>query len=154
MIASPGGESPKQKCPRTDGRLRFSKGAQGICDDSPFNDMKGNWPSFFIWNEDRLVQLEELKTLCCLCVYVRAHTHVQEIIYVCMWILSTWTWHLSSLPKPKGAFKCQKSELPWWLSGKGSGWHYRRHGFNPWSGKIPCATEQRSLCTTAIEPVL
>ena len=29
------------------------------------------------------------------------------------------------------------SELPWWLSGKESAWQRRRHGFNPWVGKIP-----------------
>ena len=27
----------------------------------------------------------------------------------------------------------------------------RRHGFNPWSGKIPDAAEQLSLCITAIK---
>ena len=29
-----------------------------------------------------------------------------------------------------------------------------RHGFNPWSGKIPHASKQLSPCTTTIEPVL
>ena len=28
------------------------------------------------------------------------------------------------------------------------------HGFDPWSGKIPRATEQLSLCTLTVEPVL
>ena len=28
-------------------------------------------------------------------------------------------------------------ELPWWLSGKASSCHWRRHGFHPWSRKIP-----------------
>ena len=32
--------------------------------------------------------------------------------------------------------------LPRWLSGKESSCHCRRHGLNPWSGKIPHATEQ------------
>ena len=27
--------------------------------------------------------------------------------------------------------------LPWWLSGKESACQCRRHGFNPWSRKIP-----------------
>ena len=27
----------------------------------------------------------------------------------------------------------------------------KRHGFNPWSGKIPHASEQLSLCATAAE---
>ena len=26
--------------------------------------------------------------------------------------------------------------LPWWLSGKESAWQCRRHGFNPWVGKM------------------
>ena len=34
--------------------------------------------------------------------------------------------------------------LPWWLSGKGFTCQCRRLGFNPWSGKIPHAAEQRS----------
>ena len=38
----------------------------------------------------------------------------------------------------------------WW----GSTCQYRRHGFNPWSGKIPHVTEQLTPCTTAAEPVL
>ena len=28
------------------------------------------------------------------------------------------------------------------------------HGFNPWSGKIPHAVEQLSLCKTTTEPIL
>ena len=42
--------------------------------------------------------------------------------------------------------------LPWRLSGKDS--TCRKHGFNPWSRKIPQALEQQSLCTAAIELVL
>ena len=30
---------------------------------------------------------------------------------------------------------------PWWLSGKESACQCRRHGFDPWSGKIPHAAE-------------
>ena len=30
----------------------------------------------------------------------------------------------------------------------------RRQGFDPWSGKIPHAAKQLSLCATATEPVL
>ena len=44
--------------------------------------------------------------------------------------------------------------LPWWLSGKESACQYRRHGFDPWSWKIPHAAKQPSPCTTTIEPVL
>ena len=44
--------------------------------------------------------------------------------------------------------------LPWWLSGKESACQCRRHGFNPWSGRIPCVMEQLSPRTTTVEPVL
>ena len=50
----------------------------------------------------------------------------------------------------KGALK----GLPWWLSGKESTRQCRRRRFNPWSGKIPHATQQRSPWTTIIELVL
>ena len=43
--------------------------------------------------------------------------------------------------------------LPCLLSGKESAGQCRRHGFNSWSGKIPHAAEQLSLCATNIEPV-
>ena len=37
--------------------------------------------------------------------------------------------------------------LPWWLSGGGSAYQCRGHGFNPWSRKIPTATEQlQTMC--------
>ena len=42
--------------------------------------------------------------------------------------------------------------LPWWLSGKESACQCRRHRFDPWSGKIPHATEQLSLWATTVEP--
>ena len=44
--------------------------------------------------------------------------------------------------------------LPCWLSDKQSACQCRRHRFEPWSGKIPHAIEQFSLCATIIEPVL
>ena len=37
--------------------------------------------------------------------------------------------------------------FPWWLSGKESACGCRRHRFDPWSGKIPHAEKQPSLCT-------
>ena len=42
--------------------------------------------------------------------------------------------------------------LPWWRSGYESACQCRGHGFDPWSGKIPRATEQLSLCATTTEP--
>ena len=50
--------------------------------------------------------------------------------------------------------KTTMRELPWWLSGKDSLCQCRRHGFNPWSGRIPHALDQLNLCTTTTEPVL
>ena len=42
--------------------------------------------------------------------------------------------------------------LPWWRSGWESACQCRAHGFESWSGKIPHAAEQVSLCTTTTEP--
>ena len=44
--------------------------------------------------------------------------------------------------------------LTWWQSGWESACQCRGHGFEPWSGKIPHATEQLSLCATTTEPAL
>ena len=41
--------------------------------------------------------------------------------------------------------KNKKQGLLWWLSAKESACQCRRHGFNPWSGKIPHAAERLSL---------
>ena len=51
-------------------------------------------------------------------------------------------------------FKIWRLGLPWWFSGKESTFQFRRHGFDPWSGKISLATEQQVMCTTAFESVL
>ena len=52
------------------------------------------------------------------------------------------------------AFETLLEGLPWWLSGKESTCQCRRHRFDPWSGRIPPAAGQLSLCTTAIELAL
>ena len=44
--------------------------------------------------------------------------------------------------------------LPWWLSGKESACQCKGYEFDPWSGKIPHATEQLSQYATTTEPVL
>ena len=41
--------------------------------------------------------------------------------------------------------------LPWWLSGKKSACQCRRHGFDPWSRKIPHAAGQLGPCATTTE---
>ena len=43
--------------------------------------------------------------------------------------------------------------LPWWRSGWESACQCRGHGFEPWSGKIPHATEQLGPWATITEPV-
>ena len=45
--------------------------------------------------------------------------------------------------------KINTGGLPWWLRGKESACQCRRHGFDPWSGKVPHALEQLSPCATA-----
>ena len=49
---------------------------------------------------------------------------------------------------------CLGRGLPWWLSGKESSCQCRRHRFDPWLGRIPCAVEQLSLWATTTELVL
>ena len=45
-----------------------------------------------------------------------------------------------------------QSGLPWWRSGWESACRCREHGFEPWSGKIPHATEQLGPWATTTEP--
>ena len=51
----------------------------------------------------------------------------------------------------KVAFKMTPG-LPWWRSGWESACQCRRHGFEPWSGKIPHAAEQLGPWATTTEP--
>ena len=44
--------------------------------------------------------------------------------------------------------------LPWWRSGWESAWQCSGQGFDPWSWKIPHASEQLSPCATTTQPVL
>ena len=48
--------------------------------------------------------------------------------------------------------KLSSLELPWWSSGWTSACQCGGHRFDPWSGKIPQAAEQLSLCATTDEP--
>ena len=71
--------------------------------------------------------------------------------------LTWYSWHLYFLAQAQKCLLERNAELfvgipnqlPWWHSGLECG----EHRFNPWSGKIPHATEQRSLYTTTAEPV-
>ena len=53
-----------------------------------------------------------------------------------------------------GTFSCKicSHGLPWWRSGWESACQCREHEFEPWSGKIPHATEQLGPWATATEP--
>ena len=61
-------------------------------------------------------------------------------------LLNSWGEHGGTRKGIKG--------LPWWSSGWESTCQCRGQGFNPWSGKIPHATEQLSPCSTAAESTL
>ena len=64
-----------------------------------------------------------------------------------------------SLKWEKKLFKCSDKDFPSGsIVGKKKKYIYiympisaEKHGFNPWSGRIPHALEQLSLCTTATE---
>ena len=60
------------------------------------------------------------------------------------WIESSSGEMYSPLKKKKDLKKKIEWGCLWWLSGKESACHCRRWGFDPWSGKIPCATEPES----------
>ena len=61
-----------------------------------------------------------------------------------------------SLQKIQGAApflnKRLMAGLPWWHSGWESACQCRGHGFEPWCGRIPHATEQLGLWATTTEP--
>ena len=88
------------------------------------------------------------------------------------WVTGPWNRHVVRKLKPPGeaAYDCSNWWVqltdPWpltwvnlpmilglscWLSGKESTCQYRRHRFDPWSGKIPHAAGHLSLCTTTTE---
>ena len=87
------------------------------------------------------------------CMYVYTHIHTQAELYILLWnflqdILFSYKNKEQNGVYSLLPFKLKKEEerLPWWLSGKESACQCRRHEFDPWSGKIPHATEQISLC--------
>ena len=62
-----------------------------------------------------------------------------------------------SVPQPlghNGKHKTQCTGLPWWLSARDSACQCRRHGFDPWSRKIPLAVEQLIPFAITTESVL
>ena len=75
-----------------------------------------------------------------------SHLHSRESSLTSPTLLVPWSW-TSSLQSGE---KINFWGLLWWLSGKESICQCRRHWFDPWSGRIPHATEQLSW-GTAIE---
>ena len=71
-----------------------------------------------------------------------------KIFFCCLWEKKS---HVEVCWQPS---KEESIRLPWWFSGKESACQCRRHGFSPWSGKIPYALKELCLCATTIEPVL
>ena len=67
-----------------------------------------------------------------------------------MQIKTTMRYHLNQSEWP--SLKSLPKGLPWWRSGWESACQCRGHGFEPWSGKIPCATEQLGPWVTITEP--
>ena len=77
------------------------------------------------------------------------------------YIISFLSWkqsHGSSYRKEKNQHKTKHQNsgdgFPRCLSGKEFTCQCRRHRFHPWSGRIPCASEQLSSYAATIEPVL
>ena len=69
------------------------------------------------------------------CAHMCTHTHTHALMFTC-------TYQQSGLAKP-----CLRSRpwgLPLWSSGEESACQDREPGFDPWSGKIPHASEQLS----------
>ena len=60
----------------------------------------------------------------------------------------------STMKKQTTQFKNGQKGFPSWLCGKESACQCRRHGFDPWSGKTPHASQRLGPCTTAVESVL
>ena len=60
--------------------------------------------------------------------------------------------HIWSINLWRSRQECTMEGLPWWRSGWESACQCRGHGFEPWSGKIPHATEQLGPWATITEP--
>ena len=79
-------------------------------------------------------------------------------MFYCAWgtVNSKYWWRkavsLDKNEKCKYQNKKGNCGLSWWLSGKESTCRCRRHGFHPWSRKIPRALEQLSPCPTTAGP--
>ena len=84
------------------------------------------------------------------------HSHFHKRNIFMSWLsqggeLGGWGWEESwALPRYILVYLLNKKcdwRLPWWLGDKESAFQCRRHGFSPWSRKIPQAAEQLSPVT-------
>ena len=108
----------------------------------------------------------------------RSYPWPWDCYWLCRYIFASYTWKLSKLMVwiycghfchfqiwnqllwPTKQFESWldiDSEIspwrfPWWRSGWESACQCRGHGFEPWSGKIPYATEQLGPWATTTEP--
>ena len=81
----------------------------------------------------------------CVCMCVCVCVHVCVCVCVCVRAGGHWQ---QAVEGGRVENSYEPMELPWWLSGKESTCQCIRHGFNPWSGKIPHAMEQLSPSAT------
>ena len=67
----------------------------------------------------------------------------------CVYQVRIYLWLATGGNKAKPVFKSvcllKSAGLPWWLSGERIACQCRRHGFDPWSGRIPQASELKPV---------
>ena len=125
-------------------------------------------PNFLLITKEKIVTLQKRK---CIKQYINQVIKVNMYIYVCVYIYILFICYIyfslvlfltntidynrfCFLIKLVITIESGTVGLPWWFSGKESTCQCRRHWFDLWSGKMPCAVEQLSSCITTIELVL
>ena len=108
---------------------------------SSYHSTKAQW----CWHESPLAAAHRLR-----CSVARSILVTQPGLNLC-----PLNWRADSKPADHqvNLFEVQICGLPWWLSGKESACQCRRHRFDPWPGKILCATEQISPCAATTGPM-
>ena len=100
-----------------------------------------------IWLTDLLYQVTIIKTVVQKNRSVEQNRGSKIYPYICM-VKEQW-----QFKGERTVFSINSTGgLPWWRSGWESACRCRGHGFEPWSGRIPHATEQLSLWATTTEP--
>ena len=118
----------------------------------PQRELHTNIHSNFIQNSPKLEKIQ-------MSTQVNGWTHCGKSIQwnstqqqnrIKYWYTQQYGW----ISKTFDEWKKPHTGLPWWRSSWESTFQCRGLGFEPWSGKIPHATEQLSPCATTTEPVL